>query len=253
MIRARRGGLLARWGILLWFSLPFAAVSAPGGLATAQLRDVADPEERLDLWFQEARDDIDFTRFVAGPLSIGAGAVVLGAGAYALADDIYDDQPNLAYLQLGVGILGIAQGVVWLLIHPDPEERFQRFRRAREAGLDDDERHRFEGELRAYRYIAAMQRSLFRWSGLGLLFGGAVVLGILPQADAPTEHEVVGYSTAGIYTAIGATLLIASFIPSFGEDGYREYREGRAPALSRLEIAPLAGPGTGGLQVSGRF
>jgi hypothetical protein len=214
-------------GLLLSLWLPLLSVPA-----VAQLEPVPDPVERLDRWLTVQRGAMREVQVVAGPVSLGAGALVLGAGVAALADDQYAEQPSLAWLQVGVGVMALAQGAVWLLITPDPEDRYRRWRRAREAGPTAEATARFEGELRAAGRVASMERALYRWSGLGLLFGAAVILGVLPTERIDDAHLVAGYATAGIYGAVGAVLLVASFLPTLGEGAWRHYEEGLAPSVS---------------------
>jgi len=234
---------------------PVVVLAVAEPVQAQDLVPVDDPTERLDRWLALQRHDIQATRYLAGPVSIGVGAAMVGAGVYGLADRVYDRDPNLAWLQLGVGGLGVAKGVVWLLIQPEAEGRWRRWRAARRHGLTDEERLRFEGELRATPFVAQAQRSLYRWSGLGLIFGGAVTLGTLAaQEGLPRRHAVLGWTTAGAYTGIGVALLVASFVPSFGEDAWDRYREGLAPARPRAEVrvVPWATPGAAGLSLVGR-
>lgn len=239
-----RPGLLA---VAAWLVLPSV------GLGQA-LVPVEDPAERLDRWLALQRDDVHFARHLAGPVSVGAGALMIGAGVYGLADDPYGADPNVAWLQVSVGALGVAQGIVWLLIQPDPELRYARWRAARAGGLADRELHRFEGELRAYPFVAQSQRALYRWSGLGLLFGGGVTLGALAaQSGLPERHAIVGWTTAGLYTGLGALLLVASLWPAFGERAFERYEEGLAPALGSLRVEPAGFEGGGGVAVTGTF
>lgn len=237
-----------------WATL-MALLTLPTPVGAQELLAIEDRADRLEAWFAVQRGAMREVRFVAGPASIAAGALVLGAGIAAAADNQYADHPNLAWLQIGVGIMSVAQGAVWLTIVSDPEARWARWRAAREQGLDAEALARFEGELRAFTQIAQMERALYRWSGLGLIFGGVVVLGALPNAGASDGHQIAGYTTAGVYTAVGAVLLVASLIPTLGEQGWARYREGLAPARAGVSwrLTPWAGRFGAGASVVGRY
>ena len=200
--------------------------------------------ERLEAWLAHQRDEMRFARRVVGPLSLATGALMLVPGVYGLADGVWDEQPNLGWLAFGVAGLGLAQGVVWLAIQSDPEERFARWRAAREAGLTATELARFEGELRGTPSLARMERALIRWSGIGLVFGGGLYAGLLALDDPPMRHRVLGYAASAIYGAVGIVLLVYASIPELGETSWRRYEAGElpeAPPRVRTQVAPAAG------------
>lgn len=200
--------------------------------------------ERLEAWLAHQRDEMRFARRVVGPLSLATGALMLVPGVYGLADGVWDEQPNLGWLAFGVAGLGLAQGVVWMAIQSDPEERFARWRAAREAGLTATELARFEGELRGTPSLARMERALIRWSGIGLVFGGGLYAGLLALDDPPMRHRVLGYAASTIYGAVGIVLLVYASIPELGETSWRRYEAGElpeAPPRVRTQVAPAAG------------
>jgi len=268
-----RGGMFRRAFLLSFFTvgavgiLPVAgraqhasspdaslAVAPPLDAPSAAPRDVGpDPQEadvdraradRLEAWLAHQRDEMRFARRVVGPLSLATGALMLVPGVYGLADGVWDEQPNLGWLAFGVAGLGLAQGVVWMAIQSDPEERFARWRAAREAGLTATELARFEGELRGTPSLARMERALIRWSGIGLVFGGGLYAGLLALDDPPTRHRVLGYAASAIYGAVGIVLLVYASVPELGETSWRRYEAGELPEAAprvRTQIAPAAG------------
>jgi hypothetical protein len=221
------------------------ARSAPVGVGTdvQEARVDLARVERLDAWLAHQRDEMRFARRVVGPLSLATGALMLVPGVYGLADGVWDEQPNLGWLAFGVAGLGLAQGVVWMAIQSDPEERFARWRAAREAGLTATELARFEGELRGTPSLARMERALIRWSGIGLVFGGGLYAGLLALDDPPTRHRVLGYAASSIYGAVGIVLLVYASIPELGETSWRRYEAGELPETPRVraQVTPSAG------------
>ncbi len=161
------------------------------------------------------------------------------------ADEVYGAKPSAGWLQLGIGTLALVQGAVWLAIQTSPEERLARYRRAQERGLDRDEVARFEGELRGRRTVARMERALFMWSGIGLLFGGTLQLIVQSQSDAPQGHQRAGYAFGALYAATGLGLLVYSFVPSPSER--RPMQFGLAPVSDQGRVAGA------NLQISGAF
>ncbi|MEM6955120.1 MAG: hypothetical protein AAF645_05505 [Myxococcota bacterium] len=152
-------------------------------------------------------------RHVVGPLSLGASVLIAAPAIAAWADGAYEDRPNVGFVAAGVAALGVFQGVVWLAIETAAEERAERFRRECDGGCSELELARFEGERRADRAIARMERALIMWSGIGLMFGGTLHAAIQSQAELPRVHRALGYAGATSNGLIGLGLLIRSFIP----------------------------------------
>lgn len=184
-------------------------------------------------------------RRVLGPISLAAGAMMFAPAIAGFADGAYGSTPSAGWLQLGIGTLALVQGAVWLAIQTSPEERLARYRRAQESGLDRDEVARFEGELRGRRTVARMERALFMWSGIGLLFGGTLQLIVQSQSDAPQAHQRAGYAFASLYAATGLGLLVYSFVPSPSER--RPVQFGLAPLSDQGRVAGA------NLQITGAF
>ncbi|MFT5358714.1 MAG: hypothetical protein ACI9KE_005953 [Polyangiales bacterium] len=171
--------------------------------------------------------------------------MMLAPAIGGFADGAYGAEPSAGWLQLGIGTLALVQGAVWLAIQTSPEERLARYRSAREDELDRDEVARFEGELRGRRTVARMERALFMWSGIGLLFGGTLQLIVQSQSGAPQGHQRAGYAFASIYAATGLGLLVYSFVPAPSERLPLQF--GLTPVQDQGRIAG------GSLQIAGTF
>lgn len=185
--------------------------------ALAQTGLVARRDAVLDV-LEEQASERRRARRVLGPMSLAAGAMMLAPAIAGFADGVYGSEPSAGWLQLGIGALAIVQGGVWLAIQTSPEERLERYRAARADGsLDTEEIARFEGELRGRSTVARMERALFMWSGIGLLFGGTLQVIVQSQSDAPPAHQRAGYALASLYAATGLGLLIYSFVPAPSE------------------------------------
>lgn len=188
-----------------------------------------DPGERMTAWLRAQGESMETVKLLNGPASIGVGVAMMGVGVAGLADGVYPEHPNLGWLQLAVGAMGVGQGLVWMLIRAEPDARMARWSQARAQGVDPDEMARFEGELRAYPYIARMERALFVWSGLGLIFGGALVAGATPGANLPDGHAVASYVASGVYGGVGVALLFASLFFDLNDSAWERYQRGLAP------------------------
>ena len=255
---------LAPSALAPWTTVARAQPSAdpPAGAqpSVAPARVAPERVERLEAWLDHQRHEMRFARHVVGPISLASGAIMFAPGVAGLADGIWDEQPNLGWLAFGVGGLAIAQGAVWLAIQSDPEERWERWVAAREAGLSETEVARFEGELRAAGNVARMERALIRWSGLGQLFGGGLYIGLTLVDDPPRAHARLGHALAGTYAAIGVAMLVYSFVPALGEAAWARYEAGLGPEEEppvELSLAPFGGcvrEGCGaGLSLRGAF
>tara|TARA_B100001750_G_scaffold243791_2_gene259751 strand:+ start:610 stop:1380 length:771 start_codon:yes stop_codon:yes gene_type:complete len=201
------------------------------------------PVDALDQRFERQANDAARLRHVHGGLSMGAGALLLGWAVAGYADGVWSDpSPSAGLLSIGVGLLGGIQGLVWLLIESEAEARLARFRSA--PPTTDAERYRYEGEDRAYTGAARLQRALVRWTGLGMVFGGALVIGASAIDDVmPTGWKRSGYVMGAIHAALGAVIMTLSTFPSPGESS-----SGR-----RFALAPAGGPGYAGLAFAGRL
>jgi hypothetical protein len=164
---------MRRWALVLGLTLSLVADTAAAQATTAAL------EERFELQANDAAR----LRHVHGGISMGAGALLLGWAVAGYADGVWSDpSPSAGLLSIGVGLLGGIQGLVWLLIESEAEARLARFR-ADPPG-SEAERYRYEGEDRGYAGAARLQRALVRWTGLGMIFGGALVIGASAIDDA---------------------------------------------------------------------
>lgn len=215
------------WALALGLVISFAAESAAAQATTEAL------EQRFELQATDAAR----LRHVHGGISMGAGALLLGWAVAGYADGVWDDpSPSAGLLSIGVGLLGGIQGLVWLLIESEAEARLARFRA--HPPTSEADRYRFEGEDRAYAGAARLQRALVRWTGLGMIFGGALVIGASAIDDAmPQGWKRSGYVMGAIHAAVGVVIMTISAFPSAGE----------ASSGRSFGLAPISGPGFGGL------
>lgn len=216
---------------LLWLS-----VALGSALVCTQARAQASTEA-LEARFELQANDAARLRHVHGGISMGAGALLLGWAVAGYADGVWSDpSPSAGLLSIGVGLLGGIQGLVWLLIESEAEARLARFRA--NPPTTEAERYRYEGENRAYAGAARLQRALVRWTGLGMIFGGALVIGASAIDDAMAEGwKRSGYVMGAVHAAVGVVIMTISAFPS----------EGEASSGRSFALAPTGGPGFGGL------
>ena len=177
----------------------------------------------------------------------GLGALLLGGGLIAggiviALDDEHWSGGGLAAVSgiawcAGAGL--IAAGIFRWFSRTPAEERLERWTSLRtNKRLDVFEFARFEGELQSAAEDAGFGRRLSAFSSIGLMAGGAGLIGLAATSRLEGDGETAGYAMGGAIIGVGAiqlAVLLWQVTPA--ERAWKHYSEGGG-GLS-LNLRPL--------------
>lgn len=221
----------------------------------AQQAPAPDDALRLEALLHAQRDRGETLRLVGGPVQIAVGLGVGSVGAWAFGVSTNDQERALGIGTLSLGVLFASFGAVVLAVDTTPEDRWQRWLRARAQGVSPYDVAEFVGELRAEARRTQLERAVAIASGIAMLLTGAATTSLslsLLDAGFRTTFEVTG-----IALGLGGALvsLLAWLIEPDNVRELRELERGGvpSPATPRPTVSPVVGPGTAGLALAGFF
>lgn len=235
---------------------PEASADPPDSTATAALgHNVA----LLDEVLRESTADTVRAQKIAAITGITIGTALLGLGTWRLVER---DPPNAYSRGVGVGFMvagaaNLTAGVFAATRVTHETKRLERWDRALQRGIGEDELLRFEGELRASNEVREGERLLLRWTSLTNALAGATViaLAVVPGGSSNTDR-LAGYVAGGIFVAVGMSLFATTFRPLPSETAWSEYSRRRAAparAGARIGVVPSVSRRGAGLSVGGMF
>ena len=201
---------------------------------TAKSHGIGEPRNSRVCVARGVRNRGAARRFASNKFSKGFGFVAVAAGG--------------ATLVMGATLLAI----------PSPaEKRYGRWPSVQSQGVSDVELARFEGELRYSLTVRAngklRQR---RWGSLGLVLGGASLIGLTAASNLSTLAQRLGYGVGGTLAGVGMVGFGLSFMKP--RDLWERYEVGLPPrgtelVRATLKITPLLTRRAAGLCVNARF
>ena len=124
-----------------------------------------------------------------------------------------------------------------------------------EGTITSAEVARFEGELRLSSIASKRMRLRERWMDVGMIAGGALLLGLTPATNLSDGAKTDSYVVGGVIAGVGVLGFGLSFIKSDGEKAWESYSRGDPPPVGkrRWRASPQAGRGYAGVHLEGTF
>ena len=219
----------------------------------------SDQVEHLDRWLYATRTEGRRNRMVSGSLATLGSALLVAFGTVALLDDSprTEFSKGFGFVAVAAGGATLVMGATLLAIPSPAEKRYGRWQSVQSQGVTDVELARFEGELRYSLTVRAngklRQR---RWGSLGLVLGGASLIGLKAASNLSTLAQRLGYGVGGTLAGVGMVGFGLSFMKP--RDLWERYEVGLPPrgtelVRATLKITPLLTRRAAGLCVNARF
>lgn len=222
-----------------------------------------DPVLRLDGWLRVNDERNATARVAAGILGlvVGAAAVSGAVWAFGLDDPALRATLGSVFVLDAVFVAGL--GVAMLNVTTPQEDRYRRWREARERGATAVDVAGFAGEFYAEAEAQRFARILAAISGLSMAAGGAATLALgaaMDFGDGPDADEgrLITLTLGGAFLVTGGLLgLIGLLVKSPIERDWERYQQGLAPLENRrppsVTVAPAIGDGFAGVALRGEM
>lgn len=175
-----------------------------------------------------------------GALIVG-GALIAGGVLIGVDDEGWGGRGRAAVSvsAWSAGASLIAAGVFRFFTHTPAEDRLLRWSGLRqEHKLDVFEFARIEGELASEAQSARFARRLAAFSSIGLVAGGAGLIGLAASSELDGEIESDAYVLGGVVAGVGALQTVALLlIGTPAERAWQHYAEGGGGFFSELPYA----------------
>lgn len=212
---------------------------------------------RLDGWLRRNDDRAHTARVSVAVLSLVIGAAAAGGAVWAYSQDDPDLRAVLGTLFVFDAVFQIALGVALLHSSFPQEDRYRRWRSARQRGATAVDVAAFAGEFRAEAEAERFARRMGAVAGFAMAAGGASAVVLAAATEMTDASRLAAISFGSAFLVTGAVLgTVSLLVRAPVERDWERYERGLAPAdedgpAPRLGAAVL--PGGGALVLQGRF
>jgi hypothetical protein len=229
------------FGSPLYAQQPSAAV--PGTLGSAERWVEARRVDRLEASLVEAAHADTLIRQWGGVGALVLGGTLIASGIVVALDDENwsgNGRAALSGLAWSAGASLIIAGIYRWFGSTPAEQRLERWSNLRvNKRLDIFEFARFEGELQSAAQDAAFGRRLTAFSSIGLIAGGAAMIGLAASSKLEGDSETGGYVLGGVLAGVGAIQMVALlWISTPAERAWKHYSEGGGGFALNLHVHP---------------
>ena len=252
---ALRGGALAPALLLPEANLSALALALPAPATEGEGSGAAVPGGPAERWVDARRVDRLESSLVelahadslvrnwgaVGALIIG-GTLIAGGVLVGVDDEGWGGRGRAAVsvTAWAAGASLIAAGIYRFFSRTPGEARLLRWSGLRqERKLDVFEFARIEGELASEAETARFGRRLAAYSSIGLIAGGAGLIGLAASSELDGSIESDAYVLGGVMMGVGAIQTVALFLTRTpAERAWQHYAEGGGGFFSDVSTAP---------------
>jgi predicted phage tail protein len=176
-----------------------------------------------------------------GALVLG-GTLIVGGVLVALQEEGWGGNGRAAVSGIAwcAGASLIAAGIYRWFSRTPAEERMERWSNLRlNKRLDVFEFARFEGELQSAAEDAAFGRRLTAFSSIGIMAGGAGLIGLSASSELDGDAETTGYVMGGALVGVGVIQMVALLLRTTpAERAWEQYSQGGSGFSLNLRLDP---------------